>query len=166
GHTDAKGSLALAIRGSEGERVLLAVTCPDGFQSPAQPTEVVLHRLSDPGPKAEYDLQCPPVTRSVVIVVRADNGPRLPVLYLGKEIARTDESGAAHALVTVPASEDVEITLSTSEPASERLRPQNPSMKFTATAGDDIKLFSVKFALEPEKRHAVVAKSTLPVRLH
>jgi hypothetical protein len=166
GETDDHGALTLAIRGSEGERVALTVSCPPGFQSPALPTDVVLHRLSEPGRKPEYDLQCPPVTRSVVIVVRADNGPRLPVLYLGKEVARTDESGAAHALVSVPASDDVDITIATNEPGNERLRPQNPSMKFVPSGPDDIKALTVKFALEPDKRRAAVSKPSLPVRLH
>jgi hypothetical protein len=166
GHTDPAGTLALAIRGSEGERVSLRVSCPDGFLSPDQPTEVVLHRLAEAGRRPEYDVRCPPITRRVALVVRADHGPHLPVLYLGKEVARTDESGAAHALVSVPANEDVEVTIGTGEPGSERLRPQSPSMKFASSDQDDVKVLSVAFALEPEKPRLGPARSLLPIRLH
>jgi hypothetical protein len=165
GKTGERGSLALAIHGTEGEHVALTVACPEGYQSRGNPIDVVLHRLSEPGRKPEYDVACRPVTRSLVIVVRADQGPRLPVLYLGKEVARTDESGAAHALVKAPASEDVEVTISTSDAANQRLRPQSPSMKFVAADQGDIKLFSVKFTQEPEKRRAA-SRPLLPVRLN
>ena len=166
GRTDAQGVAGLSIRGSEGEHVALTVTCPDGFHAPSKTIDVVLHHWSEAGRKPEYEFQCSPLNRTVVVVVRADRGPNLPVLYLGREIARTDESGAAHALVSVPASDDMEITLSTSEPGSERLRPQNPSIKFSATDREPLKLYSVKFSLEPEKRRAVASGPRMPVRIN
>ncbi len=166
GRTDAQGIAGLSTRGSEGEHVTLTVTCPDGFHAPSKAIDVVLHHWSEAGRKPEYEFQCSPLNRTVVVIVRADHGPNLPVLYLGREIARTDESGAAHALVSVPASDDMEITLSTSEPGSERLRPQNPTMKFTATDREPLKLYSVKFSLEPEKRHAIAAGPRMPVRIN
>ncbi len=166
GQTDAGGAVGLAITGTEGENIALTVSCPDGFRSPDKPVNVVLHHLAEAGRKPEYDFQCPPLNRTVVVVVRADHGPNLPVLHLGKEIARTDESGAAHALVSVPANDDVEITLSTNDPGSERLRPQNPTMKFMSSDGDELKLFNIKFALDPEKRRTSASGPRLPVRLH
>jgi hypothetical protein len=166
GRTDAQGLAGLSIRGSEGEHVALTVTCPDGFHAPTQTIDVVLHHWSEAGRKPEYEFPCSPLNRTVVVIVRADRGPNLPVLYLGREIARTDESGAAHALVSVPASDDMEITLSTSEPGSEHLRPQNPSIKFSATDREPLKLYSVKFSLEMEKRRAVASGPRMPVRIN
>jgi hypothetical protein len=166
GRTDEHGSLLLSVRGTEGEHVPITVACPEGFLSPGNATDVVLHRLNDPGRKPEYDISCRPTRRSVVIVVRADRGPHLPVLYLGKEIARTDESGAAHALVEVPASDDLEISLSTAEPGHERLRPQNPSIKFVGSDTNDIKIFSVQFQQEPEMRRASAPARQMPVRIN
>ncbi len=164
GITNDGGGVTLRVRGSEGDRLPLTIACPDGFIAPDRPTEVVLHRLDDASRKPEYDVRCRPVSRPFVVVVRADRGPRLPVLYLGKEIARTDESGAAHAVVDVPLGEDVEITLGTGEPGSERLRPQNPSMKFSGAATNDFHVFGVQFQVE-ETRQAASAK-LLPVRIN
>jgi hypothetical protein len=167
GKTGDTGTLTLNIHGTEGERISLKVACPEGYVSPVQPTEVTLHRLAEAGKKAEYDVTCPSVNRRVALVVRADHGPRLPVLYLGKEVARTDESGAAHALLSVPANEDAEITIGTGEAGAERLRPQNPSMKFVPSDQDDVKVLNVAFAQEPAKRvYVAPPASTLPVRLH
>lgn len=159
------GALALAVRGVEGEHVPITVSCPEGFVSPAQPTDVVLHHLADPGRNPEYEVRCAPINRNLVVVVRADRGTHLPVLYLGRVIARTDASGAAHALVQAPANEEVELTLSTSEPGNERLRPQSPTIKFGAGDRDNIKMFNVAFQLEPEKRSAPALR-TMPIRLN
>jgi hypothetical protein len=166
GRTDGRGAVTLAIRGGEGEHVPITVSCPDGLISPGEPTDVVLHRLDDPRRRPEYEVHCRPMNRSVVVVVRADKGAHLPVMYLGKEIARTDESGAAHALLEVPAADDVEITLATTERGSERLRPQNPSIKFVGTDASDIKLFSVQFQLEPETRRASAPARRMPIRIN
>jgi hypothetical protein len=166
GRTDPQGVAGLSIRGSEGEHVALTVSCPDGFHASSKTIDVVLHHWSDAARKPEYEFQCSPLNRTVVVIVRADHGANLPVLYLGREIARTDESGAAHALVSVPASDDTEITLSTSEPGSERLRPQNPSIKFAAADREPLKLFTLKFSLEPEKRRALAAGPRMPVRIN
>lgn len=159
------GALALAIRGVEGEHVPITVSCPEGFVSPAQPTDVVLHRLADPGRHPEYEVRCSPVTRNLVVVVRADRGAGLPVVYLGRVIARTDASGAAHALVQAPANEEVELTLSTSEAGNERLRPQNPSIKFGGADRDNIKMFNVAFQIEAQKRSPPALRA-MPIRLN
>jgi hypothetical protein len=166
GHTGGSGIVAIGIRGGEGEHVPIRVLCPEGFVSPEQATDVVLHRLADLSRKPEYAVRCSPVNRTMLLVVRADHGVHLPVLYLGQEIARTDESGAAHALLRVPYNDEVEVTLSTSEPGNERLRPQNPSIKFESTHHEDIELFNVQFQLEPKKHPRSGPARPLPIRLN
>jgi hypothetical protein len=166
GTTGDSGTVVLTVRGVEGEHIPVAVACPEGFQSPSAPTDVVLHRLAEPGRRPEYDISCVPKRRHIVVVVRADRGPNLPVLYLGREVARTDESGAAHALVEAPANEDVEIGLGTNEAGDGRLRPQNPSMKFVASDTNEIKVFSVQFEIEADKRRAGGPRTWRPVRLN
>jgi hypothetical protein len=164
GKTNEAGAVTIRVRGAEGDRLPVTVACPDGYIAPDRPTEVVLHRLDDPSRKPEYDVRCRPVSRPFFVIVRSDHGPRLPVLYLGKEIARTDESGAAHAVVDVPLGEDVEITLATVDPGSERLRPQNPSMKFSGAETNDLHVFSVQFQVEEPR--AASARPALPVRIN
>jgi hypothetical protein len=165
GRTDDAGTVTLAVRGAEGEHVTIGVGCPDGFAAAGKAADIVLHALEDPTRKPEYDVECRPIRRTIVVVVRADRGPDLPVMYLGHEVARTDESGAAHALLEVPASDDVEISLSTVEAGHERLRPQNPSMKFFASDPSDLKVFSVPFQVQPEAR-AYRAERRLPIRIN
>jgi hypothetical protein len=165
GRTDDAGTVTLAVRGAEGEHVTIGIGCPDGFVASGKAADIVLHALEDPTRKPEYDVECRPVHRTIVVVVRADRGAHLPVMYLGREIARTDESGAAHALLDVPASEDVEVSLSTAEEGNQRLRPQNPSLKFFATDPSDLKVFSIPFQVEPEAR-VYRTERRLPIRIN
>jgi hypothetical protein len=166
GRTASGGTVGIGIRGAEGEHVPIRISCPDGFVSPEKPTLVVLHRLADPGRKPEYTVRCSPLNRSMLVVVRADRGANLPVVVLGQQVARTDESGAAHALLRVPYNDEVEVTLSTSEPGNERLRPQNPSIKFVSANHDDIELFNVQFQVEPPKHSRSGPTRPLPIRLN
>jgi hypothetical protein len=87
----------------------------------------------------------------MVIGVRAENGPDLPVLYLGKEVARTDRSGAAHLTVTMNVHEKIELILGTSGKEAESLRPQNPVSVFEMPDHDDIQVFPVTFTREIKK---------------
>ena len=80
--------------------------------------------------------------------MRAENGPNLPVVYLGKEVARTDAAGAAHVLLSLKPGDQFEISLNTSERGSERLRPQNPAVAFVVKGRDDIMTFDQHFAIE------------------
>jgi hypothetical protein len=164
--TDATGAAKLTLRGHEGEQFDVTVACPAGFQSPAQPLSIVLHRLADPTRMPEYEAACPPTTREVIVAVRADKGPELPVVYLGREIARTDASGAATVLLRVRPHEPFDLALSTADKASEQLRPQNPVATFTPRDQDEVFVFEPHFTVEPRKAvwHAPPPKG--PVRIH
>ena len=59
----------------------------------------MLRRLAEPSKVPAYQATCPPTTRAIVVAVAAENGAGLPVLYLGREVARTDASGAASVLL-------------------------------------------------------------------
>jgi hypothetical protein len=145
GTSDARGVIPLRLGGATGEVVELEAACPSGHRSPAKPLRVVLRPLVEQGRKAEYHVACPPLLRSLVVSVRAQNGPGLPVKYLGKEIARTDSTGAAHALLKVMPDETVTVTLDTSAPEHAGLMPQNPELKLTMPARDDVVLFDQTF---------------------
>ena len=97
---------------------------------------------------AEYRALCPPLYRNVVVAVRAENGPNLPVMYLGQMYARTDASGAAHFMVRVRPYEQFDVTLATSEKGNEWLRPQNPAKAFVAKAQDEVMFFDQRFQVE------------------
>ena len=161
------GIVKLSIEGTEGEVFPFTVACPDGYRSPNKPIDVALRRLADPGKPPEYAVSCTPLTRSVVVAVRADQGPNLPVIYLGQEVARTDSSGAAHVLLSLPPGEEFELMLDTSNAAGERLRPQKPTGKFAVKNADEMLTFHVPFTVEVEKRAAprAVPRPPGPIRL-
>ena len=144
----------LSIEATEGEVFPFTVVCPDGYRSPTKPIDVIVRRLADPSGPPEFSVNCTPLTRSVVVAVRADQGPHLPVVYLGQEVARTDASGAAHVLLTLPPGEEFELMLDTANAAGERLRPQKPTGKFSVKNADEMLTFHVPFAVDVEKRAA------------
>jgi hypothetical protein len=102
----------------------------------------------------------------LVVAVRAQNGLNLPLRYLGREIARTDESGVCHALLQLPPSESVTLTLDTS--GADKLRPKSPEFKFTVPPHDEVVVFDQSFAREVEPKPAVRRRRKVvvgPVRL-
>lgn len=148
GTTDATGTLKLQFTGKEGDRVELVVKCPAGHDSPTTPTLVTLRRLAASSRLPTYTMACAPKVRTVVVGVRAENGPNLPVVYLGRPVGRTDGAGAAHVLLSPKAGEQVELTLVTTEKGAEGLRPQNPTLTFVSKAYDDFVVLEQKFVTE------------------
>lgn len=145
GSTGPDGRLTLHVPGVDGEITDVVVTCPEGFQSPSKPVNIRLTRLEKPK-IPEYAVQCPPSMRRVVIAVRAENGPHLPVMYLDKPVTRTDASGAASFALEVPPGTQFTVALSTAEHAD--LRPVNPSRLFVVSQQDDVYLFDQRFEAE------------------
>jgi hypothetical protein len=146
--SDASGVARITLKGKDGETFDLFVKCPDGFQSPTKPLQVLLRRLADPSKKPEYDAACPPSERTAVIAVRAENAPNIPITLLGREVARTDASGAAHVVLKVKPDESFSLVLDTSEKGRERLRPQSPAASFAVKDQDEVFVFDKKFDLE------------------
>ena len=119
--SDARGTIALAAHGQEGETLAFEVVCPNGHRSPSKPLSIVLRRLTERDRRPEYSVSCPPLKRTLVVAVRADNGANLPVRYLGREVGRTDAAGAAHVLLETQSEDSIELMLDTS--AQPGLRP-------------------------------------------
>jgi hypothetical protein len=161
--TGPDGKVQLKIAGMEGESVDLMVRCPPEYITPTKPISVALRRIS--GPKLpEYDVSCPPTLRLTVVAVKADNGPNLPVVYLGKELARTDANGAATILFRLQPNSQFELALNTSERGNERIQPQNPVRHFVVHSYDDVVVFDQPFSWKPKPvvYHAGPSK---PVRI-
>jgi hypothetical protein len=155
--TDEAGLGQLKLAGRDGDAFDITVLCPQGYLSPEKPIQVTLKRLADPTKSPEYAATCPPTVRTIVVAVRADNGPRLPVTYLGEEVARTDESGAAHVLLKLQPGARFDLTLSTDDKQHALLRPQNPTQSFAVRQRDDVFTFDQKFE-QNAKRPAVRRK--------
>ena len=166
--SDVTGLASFATEGREGDAFEVAVQCPAGFQSPGQPTSVLIRRLASPDVVAEYDAACPPRTRAIVVAVKGAKGHRLPVLHLGQEIARTDASGVATVLVRAEPQEQFDLALDTSAHDDVALRPQSPAATFSVKNGDDVLVFDPHFTeapkpAPPRPRH--VAAGPLPPRM-
>jgi hypothetical protein len=153
GTTDAEGRATLQIAGVEGEVADVTVTCPEGFQTPAKPLSIRLTRLAEKSKVPEYAVQCPPSMRRIVVAVRAENGPNLPVVYLDRPVTRTDAAGAASFALEVPPGSQFTVALSTLE--RKDIKPINPSKLFVVSTQDDVFLFDQKF--EVEKKRPVAA---------
>ncbi|HSN99539.1 MAG TPA: hypothetical protein VLS89_14695 [Candidatus Nanopelagicales bacterium] len=158
----------LKLGGRDGELFDIRVVCPQGYASPERPIQVMLRRLADPSKSPEYSATCPPSTRSVVVAVRAEGGADLPVTYLGREVARTDESGAAHVLLKLQPGEQFELMIDTREREAE-LSPRSPMQSFAVGQRNDVFTFDQKFersAPARPTRYYGPAKPKGPVKIN
>lgn len=166
GRSDARGLLTLELSGPPGEQVALEVRCPAGHRAPKPTLMVTLRTNSDPTRRPEYRAECRPELRTLVVAVRAQNAPFVPVLHLGKEVARTDAQGAAHARLRLHPDESIELQLDTSAGDHRQLRPKSPGFSFTMPDRDEVVLFDQSFAVEKKRqRPRRIAAPELPVRL-
>jgi hypothetical protein len=148
--TDATGVAQVAVGGAEGETAQLSVKCPSGFKSPTEP--LLVRRLEIAATATpEYRVVCQSTRHSLVVAVRAEGGPDLPLLYLGKEIARTDASGAANVMMEMDVHDRVELSLSTAGKDKEKLHPQNPVVVFEMADHEDVQVFAVTFTRDKKK---------------
>ena len=158
--TGTDGRAELTLTGADGETVDASVRCPEGHTSPARPVSIRLARTGD-GKAPVFKIVCPPTQRHVVVAIKAENGPNLPVVYLGKVITHTDASGAAHFAVEAPPGGQFQVTLDTGD--NKRISPSSPSKPFTVGAADEIFVFDQKF--EIEKKKVRVVRTKLPTCL-
>jgi hypothetical protein len=162
GRTAESGTARVALEGRSGDVIMLQVACPEGYAAQDKSLSVTLRPFVG-NSVPQYRAECRPLMRSLVVAVRAKGGTDLPVKYLGREIARTDAEGVAHALLKVPPTEQVTLVLDTSDPAHERLRPKSPEFTLVMRARDEVAVFDQSFTLQPLPR--TQAKPRRPVPL-
>jgi hypothetical protein len=153
GKTDAAGLAKVRFGGKEGDNTELSVKCPADYESPDKPLSIALRRLAPGSRPPQFEVRCPPAVRTIIVGVRADNGANLPVMVLGRPVARTDASGAAHFLLKLKPAEQIEVTLSTAEKGSEQLRPQSPTLTFVSKDRDEFVTLEQKFTIEKKPVH-------------
>jgi hypothetical protein len=161
--SDNAGIAKVEVSGTEGETISLAIQCPDGFASSEKPLVVGLRHLGPGSPPPRFESRCTPVVRTLVVALRTENGPNLPIMQLGRPIARTDANGVAHFVVRAKPSEQITLTLSTADKGAEALRPQNPSLQFVAKDHDELVLLEQKFKIEKKKVYIKVAPKPTPL---
>jgi len=145
--TGADGRARVTLEGRDGEVTELTVRCPPTHEQP-KPVPVALRRFEG-GKIAEYSVRCAPLVRRAVVGIRAENGPNLPVVFLGSVVARTDASGAAHFALDVKPGETFEVELKTD--GQPKLLPKNPTRVFVMPPRDELLLFSQTFNGEKKR---------------
>jgi hypothetical protein len=145
GKTDASGRVNLKLKGSEGGTVSLKVKCPATYKSPEKPIVVGLRLMSPGSPAPKFEAECVPLVRTVVVGLRAENGPNLSIVRLNQVVGRTDEHGVAHVRLLVAPGEQVALTLNTTN--NPFLRPQSPTVSFVAADRDEMLLLEQKFTV-------------------
>jgi hypothetical protein len=162
GTTDDAGSARLALHGPEGDTLPLNVRCPASYASPERPLLVGLRHLGDGSTRARFEVECFSLVHSVVVGIRAENGPRLPILHLKSVVGQTDEQGVAHVLLRASANEQIALTLDTSKSPS--LLPQSPTLDFATRDSDEFLLVGQKFTVKQAAPRRVVPRS-IPTHL-
>jgi hypothetical protein len=163
GVSDEHGLVKLSVQGAEGTTVNFGIECPEGHRSPSGPLSVVLRRANESNRHPEFAVLCPPVLRTVVVAVRADHGANLPIVQLGREVGRTDRSGAAHVLLKSAPEETLELTVDTS--SNPALRPRNPTTRFRVGQSDDILVFNQAFSVETPRATGAPRRPRGPIRI-
>jgi hypothetical protein len=149
--TDREGLVRLDITGSEGETFKVPVVCPPGYRSPSDPLQVRRLGIAATTSVPEYAVICHETRHTMVVAVRAEGGVDLPVMYLGKEVARTDRSGAAHVTVAMDVHDRIELMIATAGKENEKIHPQNPVSVFEMPDHDDFEVFPVTFTRDVKK---------------
>lgn len=151
GKSDSNGRVAAEILGQSGQKLRISHDCPAGHEAPSEPKGLRLRSfegLARSQPRGmEITLRCRPVKRLVAFVVRAKEGPDVPVLLNGEQLTRTNGSGVAHFSLRGAPGTEYTVELDTRE--HPRLLPRSPAHLFTLADADEI--FVVRQSFEVEK---------------
>lgn len=154
GESDSNGLVRTKIHGVPGQRLRIKHDCPGGYDAPSEPKILRLRRFqgidgSDPA-ALEITLRCEPRKRLAAFIVRAQNGPDLPILLNGERAARTNGSGVAHFSTRGATGTDYTVELDTR--VHPQLLPQFPTHLFTQPDADEIFVLNQSFELKSERR--------------
>ncbi len=154
GESDSNGLVRTKIYGAPGQRLRIKHDCPDGHEGPSEPKILRLRRfegIDGSEPVAmEITLRCEPTKRLAVFIVRAKNGPDVPVLLNGERVARTNGSGVAHFSTWGATGTDYRVELDTREHS--HLLPELPTHLFTLPDANEIFVVNQSFGVKSKAR--------------
>lgn len=131
--TSSGGTVETIVRPVSSRQLRIAHDCPEGHWRPTKDTILRLGVFegvrSSEAPAMEVTLRCAPKQHIAGFVVRARNGPSLPVLLNGVEVARTNSVGVAHFTRRGEPGTEYRVSLDTS--SEPNLAPQHPARAFT-----------------------------------
>jgi hypothetical protein len=154
GESNSDGRVETEIHGQPGQQLRISHDCPDGHEAPSESKALRLRKFAGvvrSQPHAmEITLRCRPLTRLAAFVVRASNGPHLPVLLDGERVARTNRSGVAHFSIRGAPGTEYTVEIGTGE--RPRLLPRSPTHLFILPDADEIFVINQVFDAEREPR--------------
>ncbi len=143
--SDSSGLMQLELLGREGVTLRLDVKCPAGHQAQEPTLAVALRRYVD-GARPRLTVACPPLERSLALVVRAPLARGMPLVHRGRTLANLDGDGVAHVLLRGAPGDSFEVTLATeSEP---RMRPTSPGAHFALGDTDRVTVYEPHLELK------------------
>jgi len=154
GESDSNGLVQTKIDGAPGQRLRIKHDCPDAHEGPFEPKILRLRKIdaidSSDSPAMEITLRCKPMSRLAAFIVRAKNGPDLPILLDGEGVGRTNGSGVAHFSTRGAPGTEYIVELDTRQ--HPELLPHSPTHLFALSDGDDIFVINQSFDVETERR--------------
>jgi hypothetical protein len=169
GKTSSSGVVNVRLRGAEGQTLPVTVICPSGYESSGELPPLRLTRTRRLGEAVAQPLAveatCIRKLRDVVLVVRAESAPNLPVRVDGKPAATTTD-GMVHLLLQLDRDvRQVSVTLDTTD--QPKLRPQNPSRTFELHGRDAVLVMDQSFspAPKPQNRNSPTPRRHIPYRV-
>lgn len=163
GATSADGLMLLNVSGIAGDRFHVELACPEGYRPPTPDSQDIFVTPTLGGAPPQIVFHCESATRKAIINVKAENGPNLPVRYLGREIGRTDAHGDARVVIDTAPGDSFELVLDTA--AAEKLHPQSPALSFRIEDKASVFTFAQKFTVEKVKPKAKV-KPRVPTNIN
>lgn len=152
GETDSNGRVHAEINRQSRQQLEIAHDCPDGHDAPSERKALGLRKFEGLGgarpPTMEITLKCRALKRLAAFVVRASDGPDLPILLDGELVARTNGLGVAHFSIRGAPGTEYIVQLETRE--RPRLRPRSPTHLFALPDADEIFVINQAFDLEKE----------------
>ena len=151
GVTGTDGSLEFRVRSSPDRLLKIEHDCPPAYLPPSRVKHLRLRPLgglqSSDFVALQVTLECRPEKRLAVFIVRAQNGPNLPVKLDGRVAAETSSSGVAHLFVSgTPGSEhSIEIDTMQQPP----LMPRSPVHHFTLPDAHEVFVVNQSFEVRP-----------------
>lgn len=150
------GAVETLLRSTSTSIIRVEHDCPEGHRDPVEDTILRLSSFEEIGVSEalgmEVTLRCPPETHIAGFVVRLGNGPSLPVLLNGVEVARTSSAGIAHFTRRGRPGTEYSVQIDTS--SDSRLGPQHPTKVFTLDDQHEVFVVDQAFALAKEPRRA------------
>lgn len=139
GRTGPEGNVLLQLQGKEGGELLFEPRCPPGSHVHGEPASLRLRTLAS-GRPPEVELACARDKRMAALVLSAPGFANLPVLVHDREVARTDVTGTAHALLEGSPSTPMRVVLDTS--SLPRVVPPSPHQDIQIGRRDTIVVFA------------------------